>query len=301
MLRTTLLLLTSLVGSLGCSSEPGAAGAAGTSGAGGSGGSAGAAGCDQAESLLDVAKAPGAGAGYAAPSVTGYCTETTFVVESNAVPHYTFVQTTPNPLQAQNEHWEVPRVPVAAATTTDVPLLGTAGFAVNGVPFFGPNEAAVPPDEAYGDPVYNGLLDACEGHTAFAYHYHAMPVKCLDAASLVAEPWTNPDPAAGEASPIVGWALDGFAVYGPVECADAGCGAVQVMQSGYAKTGDPKTNAWDAYAWAEHAGDATYLDACNGHEGPNGDYHYHATEGFPYIVGCFRGTPTLQPGGPPGP
>jgi len=44
------------------------------------------------------------------------------------------------------------------------------------------------------------------------------------------------------------------------------------------------------------------LDECHGHVGPAPDangatttvYHYHTTEAFPYVLGCFRGTPTVR-------
>lgn len=298
---TPLVFAAVIVGATACSSTEttGSGGEASTSTSTGAGGSGGAStstgssgeGCAQAATMLDVAKAPGAGDGYAKPTLSASCTDTTFVVESNGMPTYTFVQITPNPLQEQKSRWEIPRNPVAAATTTEVPLLGVAGFAVNGLPFFGPNEAAQPADEAYGDPIYNGLMDPCEGHTAMQYHYHSFSQKCLSASGLVAKPWMNADPPATEASPILGWAMDGFPIHGPQECEDAACSKVVVMQSGYEKTGDPKTYAWKAYTWKDHAGDATYLDACNGHEGPKSDYHYHATSGFPYIIGCYRGTP----------
>ena len=278
------------------STSSGVTTATGTGGSSTSTGAGGAASCAQAATMLDVAKGPGAGDGYAKASLTASCTDTTFVVESNGMPTYTFVQTTPNALKAQNNHWEIPLHPAAAATTTAVPLLGLAGFAVNGMPFFGPNEAAQPADEAYGDPVYNGLMDPCFGHTATEYHYHSLSVKCLIASGLVAKPWMNADPKATEASPIVAWAMDGYPVHGAQECADGACSKVVVMQSGYEKTGDPKTYAWKAYTWKEHAGDATYLDACNGHTGPKGDYHYHTTSGFPYVIGCYHGTPSTTGG-----
>jgi len=263
---------------------------------GGNGGSGDA--CPQAKTLLDVSKAPGAGSGYPAPTLSGYCTETTFVVDSNDMPTYKFVQTTPNDLKAVPAHYEIPRFPQVASTTTDVPLLGYAAFAVNGIMTFGPTEGPQPADQAYGDPVYNGLMDPCQGHTAESYHYHSFEEKCLTPAGLVSEPWTNPDPAANTPSPIIGWAADGFPIYGMRECKDEACSAVVEMKSGYEKTGDPKTNAWNAYAWKEHAGDTTYLDECNGHTGPKGDYHYHNTKGFPYVLGCFRGTPMFgQMGG----
>ena len=275
-------------GGAGAGTASGGGGAGAGTATGGSGGASG--DCPQATSMLDVSTAIGAGDGYEKPTLTWKCDGDMFVVDGNGIPHYSFIQMTPNPLVAQAEHYEIPRDPQVAAQVSEIPLLGVAGFAVNGQPFFGPNEAAQPADEAFGDPVYNGLMDPCLGHTAFAYHYHALTVKCLNPASLVEEPWMNPDPPSDEASPIVAWALDGFPVRGPLECADAACSGVVEMKSGYAQIGDPKMNAWDAYEWQPHDGDATYLDECNGHVGPSGDYHYHATAGFPYILGCYRGT-----------
>lgn len=283
---------TSSGGAGGSSGGAGGSGASG--GAGGSGASGGAGGggteCWQAAAMLDVSKAPGAGPSYPKPELSASCEGGKLMVDSNGIPHYTFVQTTPNPLVAVAEHYEITLTPQMAATTTELPLLGTVGFAVNGQPFFGPNEGAVPPDEAYGDPIYNGLMDACQGHTANQYHYHSMDVKCLNEASLVAEPWMNDDPPADEPSPVIGFALDGFPIYGPLECSDADCASVVEMKSSYTQVADPKMNAWDAYQYqASQAPD--HLDECNGHVGPAGDYHYHVTAGFPYILGCYRGTP----------
>ncbi len=230
------------------------------------------------EHFLDVSDVPGAGAGYPAPQLAITCTEDTVVVESNGIPHYPFSATTPNDLAAQDHVWEIPRYPEVAAAPTDIPLLGTAGFAVNGLPFYGPNEGAFP--DPYGDPVYNDIMDVCLGHTAQAgdYHYHAMLVECLSAGV-----------APGEPSPILGFALDGFPIYGPMECADEGCTALTEMKSGWVQTGDPTTYAWDNYAYQPSV-DPAVMDPCNGHVGPGGDYHYHATSSFPYILGCYAGT-----------
>ncbi len=270
----------------------GTAGAGGNGGNGGGGNGAGGSNdvCPPAQTLLDVSKAPGAGQGYPAPTLSGSCTADSFVVDSNAIPHYKFIPITPNALVAQNTHYEIPLNPEVAAATTELPLLGTVAFAVNGMPIFGPNEGAQPAAEAYGDPIYNGIMDPCLGHTANTYHYHSMLEQCLVASGLVSEPWTNAEPDQTKPSPILGWSLDGFAIHGSRECKDAACSEVIVLQSGYAQIGNPKTNAWDAYQWQAHPGDATYLDACNGHTGPDGEYHYHVTAGFPYVLGCYRGT-----------
>ena len=46
---------------------------------------------------------------------------------------------------------------------------------------------------------------------------------------------------------------------------------------------------WDNYEY-QGGDEPTILDQCNGHVGPAGDYHYHATASFPYILGCYTGT-----------
>lgn len=280
------------------SAASGGEGGAGGGGLGGSGG--GSSACWQAETLLDVSKAPGAGGNYAKPTLSGACTATHFVVDTNGMPTYNFVPITPNPLVVSNQHYEITLDPQMAAAKTDIPLLGTVAFAVNGLPIFGPNEGAMPAAEAYGDPIYNGIMDPCLGHTADRYHYHSLLEQCLIASGLVSEPWTNAAPDGSKASPILGWALDGFPIFGSRECADEACSSIVSVKSGYAQTGNPKTNAWDAYTWSDHPGDNTFLDECNGHTGPDGKYHYHVTDKFPYVLGCYRGTPNGAGMGMPG-
>lgn len=249
-----------------------------------------------AAAFLDVSSAPGAGAAYADPFVEATCDGDTMTVSANSIPHYTFIPVTPNALTAQNQTYELPIDPEVAAETTEIPLLGYAGVAVNGCPFFGPNEAAQPADSAWGDPVYNGITDDCLGHTANEYHFHALSEQCLGPQGLVAEPWLNPAVPGDQPSPILGFAADGFPIYGSYGCEDAECTTVVEYKSSWDQIGDPTKDAWDNYAYAEKEG-AEYLDQCNGHYGPNGDYHYHATEGFPYIIGCYAGTPGGATGG----
>ena len=252
--------------------------------------------CDAAATLLDVGSGPGAGTGYADPSLAGGCTDDTFVVESNSMPHFTYISMTPNALTEADNLWEIPLNPAVAASTSDLPLLGQVAFTVSGLPIFGPNEAEFP--DPYGDPVYNGITDGCFGHTAFEYHNHALDERCLTDDGLVSEPWTLPAPDASERSPIIGWALDGFPIYGPRGCLDDDCSEVVTFESGWEQTGDPSTYAWDNHAFV--GGGETVLDACNGRVGPDGTYRYHATDSFPYILGCYAGTP-VDAGGPAGP
>ncbi|MFZ4515331.1 MAG: YHYH protein [Acidimicrobiia bacterium] len=241
-------------------------------------------GCGPAANFPDLANAAGAGAGYAKPSVQVSCTENELVVESNGMISYPFVPMTPNPLRAQDFTWKVPRQPALAAMSTSiVNRLGTLGFSVTGLPIYGPTEGAMPASEAFGDPNYNGILDTCKGHTGPGSEYHLHAVEQSNACGFTA-------------SPIVGYALDGFPIYGPNGCLDLSCQQVVTFQSGYERTGDPKTNVSKAYSYRASS-DVKVLDECNGRIGPDGTYRYYATATFPYTFGCFRGTPTAQSGG----
>ena len=257
-------------------------------------------GCPQAAALLVMTNAAGAGDNYAKPQLSGSCADGKFTVVSNGMPTYQFVAMTPNALKPQNWTWSIPAEPKVADKTTAIPQLGLVGFSVAGMPFYGPNEGPQPTDSAYGDPVYNNITDGCFGHTAQNgdYHQHAFAVKCLTQAAVPNKmPWTSADEDGSKPSPIVGFAMDGFAIYGPWGCTDAACAKPVKFQSGYKKVGDPKTNAWQAYSYQANAADPTVLDACNGRTGPDGVYRYHATSGFPYILGCYKGTATGAGGG----
>jgi hypothetical protein len=111
-------------------------------------------------------------------------------------------------------------------------------------------------DERNRDAVAYETQDACDGHPqqTGAYHYHDVPSCILDAAV--------------GASTVVGFAHDGFPI---VVERDA--------------RGDLPTNA--------------DLDQCHGRTSPielDGvvvdTYHYSVTREFPYVIGCYAGTPT---------
>ena len=166
-----------------------------------------------------------------------------------------------------------------------MPLLGTAGVAFNGIPFFGPNEGGVP-YPGFGDPVFNSIMHACMGHIPREYHYHALLEACLTTGAK-----------AGEPSPILAFAVDGFPVYGAYGCADRECREITKFKSSWAQVRESETDAWDALRFEPRDGEE-FLDRCNGHSGAEhgGAYHYHATETWPYILGCFSGTPSADAG-----
>lgn len=146
--------------------------------------------------------------------------------------------------------WKIPLQPKLAASTTTA-VDGPIGVAVNGVPIFNPCKQGGCQN---GDTKVLGELDLCNGHAGRAddYHYHAAPT-CLMATKPASYWNTHP----------LGWALDGFAIYG---------------------YNDPDGNP------------AARDGLCGGNTGPvsNGPagYSYHVTEASPYVLSCFRGTPS---------
>ena len=146
--------------------------------------------------------------------------------------------------------WKIPLAPaIAAATTTanDGPI----GVAINGVPIFNPCKQGGCQN---GDTKVLGELDVCNGHAGRAddYHYHAAPT-CLMSGKPAAYWDTHP----------LGWALDGFAIYG-------------------FNNPDGTTATRDSIC----GGNTTATQ-----NGPTG-YSYHVTNLSPYVLSCFRGTPS---------
>jgi len=239
-------------------------------------------------SFPDLSQSVGAGAGYAKPALSVACSKTELKVTSNGMISFAFEPKTPNALSTQEWSWSVPLNPVkASATTTIRNVLGTLGFTVSGLPIYGPTEGPQPPAQAFGDPVYNKIMDTCGGHTGPAREYHHHAITLAQQCNLSKQK-------------ILGYALDGFPIYTTLGCLNTKCTKSALMKSGYVKTGDPTTNSWDAYTYKTSKATGV-LDACNGRTQPDGTYGYHVTTGFPYIIGCFAGTATLPKGRAGGP
>ena len=226
----------------------------------------------------------GAGSGYAKPSISVSCTDSVVTVSSNNMISYTFVAKTPHALAAQSYTWKIARNPAVAASPTSIggttPTMGTLGFTTTGLAIFGPTEGPYPAAAPYGDPNYNGLLDTCGGHAGpgDAFHNHVLyQIAACNLSSLA----------------VLGYAIDGFPIYGPTACLNVACTSTGTVRSGYTKIGNPASNVWSAYSYTASS-DALVLDACNGRTQPDGSYGYHAVTSFPYILGCLKGTATVQ-------
>jgi hypothetical protein len=148
----------------------------------------------------------------------------------------------PNKIASFNYTFKIPKNPSEAATKKP---LGTAtiGIAVNGVPFF--NQYAAQNKAIVVDQGEYVSFDLYGGHPAPTsdYHYHI-------------EPYYVTTDQGKDA--FLGFLLDGFPVYGPLE-------------NGQTVT----SSSLDAYHGHSHA-TAEY---------PDGTYHYHITADAPFING----------------
>jgi hypothetical protein len=138
--------------------------------------------------------------------------------------------------------------------------MGPIGVALNGVVFFNPFDA--------NSQDASNMMDRCCGHPApdNTYHYHKYPI-CENS------PWAD---EGKEHSPLIGFAFDGFPIYGPYESAN-------VMAKDV--TGENALNDFNLH-----------FDKDRG-------WHYHVTPGkFPYIIGGYWGTEDARDKmrGPPG-
>ncbi len=152
----------------------------------------------------------------------------------------------PGNIITQNITLKIPPHPVAATVHQNTPM-GVIGVALDGVPFFNQYAAG---GVAIGAEIHG--FDQYWGHPQMTgmYHYHVEP-KYLTTVYATR-------------SSLLGFLLDGFPVYGPLEA------------SGSAPTG------LDVYHGHTHA-TAEY---------PGGTYHYHFSATAPYLNGNgFYGTP----------
>jgi hypothetical protein len=135
----------------------------------------------------------------------------TFTMTASGLPNYPSNQSTPNAVGVQGWVVTLPLAPAcAAAPESVVSSRGPVGFMVNGVAFFGPQNANgqdAPSTEA-------ATLDDCDGHADMqcVYHYHHDP-SCVFGAGVSLADHTLPD---GHA-PVVGHAIDGVALHGPMD------------------------------------------------------------------------------------
>ncbi len=223
------------------------------------------------------------------------------IFSTNAIPNHDFNDggnRFPNNVSEQSDRYEITVTPQFATDTTPLTLRIDNAIMLNGVKVdllaagcfgiangkTGCNDINTP--WRY-DPMHlpNGFnVDSHNAHSQAdgTYHYHGSPL------ALFAQ-----DPS--KVSPVVGFAADGFPIYGSYIEIN---GVIRKATSSYRlKQGlRPSDNGQpggtydgsfrDDYEYIEGLGD---LDECNGLV-VNNSYAYYITDGFPYIIGCFKGT-----------
>lgn len=243
--------------------------------------------------------------------------------------------TNPGAPSAQDFVWKFARNPEEATNPEEVNTTFAVGVLINGIPIFGNGDGKVYDPQAgengsSPNGYWNGNAYYSEGETldtAFAahpqqegmYHTHATPYRLYDV-----------DGNSGH-SPIVGFAHDGFPIYGPFGYSDPNnsSSSVERMESGYSLRNISQRNTFagsntivppeqrgpdvdtdhplgeyiEDYEYVEGQGD---LDEHNGRfcitpEYPNGTYAYFVTTdqngdpAFPYYIGAtFYGTPESE-------
>jgi YHYH protein len=163
------------------------------------------------------------------------------------------------PIEAYEINLTLPRDPKPNADPTCVHWIFEGVVSQTG----GAWHAEIAPDSSLKlhDPISALPLDECWGHPYLKqYHYHAYSWKCFPNQG-----------ESGQHSPLFGYAIDGFGVFGPRG------------ESGKLVTNDD-------------------LDECHGHTHEidwDGQkkvmYHYHVNNQYPYTIGCYRGTPIDLP------
>ena len=141
-----------------------------------------------------------------------------------------------------------------------------------------------------------------------SYHYHGLPIGHMDLSGV----------NDGNSMVLVGWAADGFPIYGRYGYVDplSASSGIKVMEGSYELLdlvylegqGRPSSDSSRSLAslplgtfvedWTYASGTGD-LDACNGRYGvtphfPDGIYHYYVTDDYPYIQRCLKGSQELE-------
>lgn len=233
------------------------------------------------------------------------------VIESNSIPNHDTGEGSAHPfvapVTAVSGSFTVARNPKLQASATPLDQRSYDAILLNGVVVDILSAGCYRPDgnraDANGnvaigcrthdkwllDPLGPGGGFGADRHNAHTqpngqYHYHGNPMAMFD-----------DQPGAG-GSPVIGFAADGFPIYGSYFKDETG--AVRKAKSGYSlKAGTRPSSASDpggAYDGMyvddfEFTG-AGDLDACNGMV-VNGQYAYYVTDAYPWVIRCFSGKP----------
>ena len=232
-------------------------------------------------------------------------------VTANDIPNYDFNDASArfaSPVATQNLSLSIPRNPALADKSTDLSMMMYNAVLLNGVVLDELSNGCYNPTSPQADkdgniangcgPVIDWRLDpmgkvkfGTDSHNAHTqpgglYHYHGNPQALFDPQET------------SKGSPAIGFAADGFPIYGP-HYLDAKTGKVLTAKSGYtlkngsrpSTDGSPGGTYDGTYIQDYEYTDAGSLDRCNGMN-VNGQYGYYVTDSYPYVMGCYSGTPS---------
>ena len=248
-------------------------------------------------------------------TATWSCSSTLRSITANGLPDHVIGsfpnQSNPNYITAQAISASVKLAPTKTSViTARTAPMDKPGMALNGI-VFDPSTAGTCDNtgtgcvmdrgtgawniEALGQSAFRFGTDSNNAHVQpqGTYHYHGIPEGFVTKLNK------------GNAMSLIGWAADGFPIYaryGYSVATDASS-TLKVMTSSYRTKASPDANrpATSLYAMGTFTQDYEYvaglgdLDECNGRTGvtpefPKGIYHYFATDTFPNLQRCVKGS-----------
>jgi hypothetical protein len=224
----------------------------------------------------------------------------------------------PNRISPQDHDFRIPVAPKKQERPTPVGM-NMFGVALNGCFFEAGTAEWWKNDrnsgwhiEAIGPRGGHLGLDSNNAHVQpnGAYHYHAVPRGLFE---ILTDGETPKQPV------LLGWAADGYPIYGPwgyEDAMDPTSKVVTLKPSWQKKPGDrpaPPTGPGGSHDGTyeedfHFVRDSGHLDELNGRNGvtpefPEGTYHYVVTDTFPFVSRFWKGSPSpgmSKRGGPPG-
>ena len=224
------------------------------------------------------------------------------VLVSNSIPNHNFNDSSAafaTDVREVNAEFRIPTQPTFAPSNTLISLGADNAVFLNGVKLdllaagcFGVGDGKIgchdmnqrwrfdpmSPNSRFG-------TDANNAHTQpdGSYHYHGNPKALFDQNAILK-------------SPVIGFAADGFPIFGSYIEDNGRIRAVTSsfqLLTGSRPSGieDPGGNYdgtyVDDYTFVANSGD---LDECNGMM-RDGSYGYYVTDAYPWVLACFKGTP----------
>lgn len=238
------------------------------------------------------------------------------VLVSNSIPNHDFNDATAafaTQVSEVSAEFRIPTQPAFASTATPISLATDNAVFLNGVKLdllaagcFGVGDGNIGCNDIEQpwryDPMSPLTMFGTDANNAHpqpdgTYHYHGNPKALFDQNAM-------------SESPVIGFAADGFPIFGSYIDDNGQIRAVtssfQLLSGSRPSSADDPGGTYDGTFVDDHeyvpgSGD---LDECNGMM-RDGSYGYYVTDAYPWVLACFKGTPdssfdkTGGGGGPP--